>query len=71
MFLVVFITFFLHYANNTNAFITLEFRAFCDVAPCSHVEVDRRFRGAYSLRHFKLRPSSTCIQLHQIGLLCL
>jgi hypothetical protein len=22
-----------------------------DVAPCSHVEVDRRFRGAYCLHH--------------------
>jgi hypothetical protein len=24
---------------------------FWDVAPCSHVEVDRRFRGAYCLHH--------------------
>jgi hypothetical protein len=24
---------------------------FCDIAPCSFVEVDRRFRGAYCLCH--------------------
>jgi hypothetical protein len=29
----------------------LKFRVFCDVAPCSHVEVGRRFRGAYCLHH--------------------
>jgi hypothetical protein len=30
----------------------LKFRVFWDVAPCSHVELDRRFRGAYDLnRH--------------------
>jgi hypothetical protein len=29
----------------------LKFRVFWDVAPCSHVEVDRRFRGAYCLHH--------------------
>jgi hypothetical protein len=28
-----------------------EFRVFWDVVPCSHVEVDRRFRGAYCLHH--------------------
>jgi hypothetical protein len=27
----------------------LKFRVFWDVAPCSHIEVDRRFRGAYCL----------------------
>jgi hypothetical protein len=27
----------------------MKFRVFWDVAPCSHVEVDRRFRGAYCL----------------------
>jgi hypothetical protein len=26
-------------------------RVFWDVAPCSHVEVDRRFRHAYCLHH--------------------
>jgi hypothetical protein len=26
-------------------------RVFWDVAPCSHVEVDRCFRGAYCLNH--------------------
>jgi hypothetical protein len=25
--------------------------AFCDRAPCSFVEVDRRYRGAHSLRY--------------------
>jgi hypothetical protein len=29
----------------------MKFRVFWDVAPCSHVEVDRRFRGAYCLHH--------------------
>jgi hypothetical protein len=29
----------------------LKFRVFCDVAPCSHVEVNRRFRGEYCLHH--------------------
>jgi hypothetical protein len=31
--------------------ITVKFRVFLDVAPCIHVEVDRRFRGAYCLYH--------------------
>jgi hypothetical protein len=50
-FLVLFIVYFLQYASNTNAFNTLEFRVFWDVAHFSHVEVDRRFRGAYRLYH--------------------
>jgi hypothetical protein len=29
----------------------MTFRVFLDVTPCSHVEVDRRFRGAYYLHH--------------------
>jgi hypothetical protein len=29
----------------------MEIRAFCDVAPCSLVVVERRFRGAYYLHH--------------------
>jgi hypothetical protein len=29
----------------------MKFRVFWDVAPCSHVEVYRRFRGAYCLHH--------------------
>jgi hypothetical protein len=29
----------------------MKFRVFSDVAPCSHVKVDRRFRGAYFLHH--------------------
>jgi hypothetical protein len=31
--------------------VSMKFRVFWDVAPCSHVEVDRRFRGAYCLHH--------------------
>jgi hypothetical protein len=30
---------------------SMKFRAFWDVAPCSHVKVDRRFRNAYCLHH--------------------
>jgi hypothetical protein len=33
-----------------NKFKKTKFRVFWDVAACSHVEVDRRFRGAYSLQ---------------------
>jgi hypothetical protein len=29
----------------------MKLRVFWDIAPCSHVEVDRRFRGAYCLHH--------------------
>jgi hypothetical protein len=29
----------------------MKFRVFWDVAPCSHDEVDRRFRGAYCFHH--------------------
>jgi hypothetical protein len=34
-----------------------ELIVYWDVAPCSHVEVDRRFRGAYCLYH---RPDDRC-----------
>jgi hypothetical protein len=34
-----------------NRSIPVKFRVFWDVAPCSHVEVDRRLRGAYCLHH--------------------
>jgi hypothetical protein len=27
--------------------VSMKFRVFWDVAPCSHIEADRRFRGAY------------------------
>jgi hypothetical protein len=30
---------------------SMKFRVFWYVAPCSHVEVDRRFRVVYCLRH--------------------
>jgi hypothetical protein len=29
----------------------MKFGVFWDVAPCSHAEVDQRFRGAYCLHH--------------------
>jgi hypothetical protein len=29
----------------------IKFRVFWDIVPCSHVEVDRRFRGPYYLHH--------------------
>jgi hypothetical protein len=29
----------------------VEFRVFWDVAPCSHIEVDLHFSGAYCLHH--------------------
>jgi hypothetical protein len=28
-----------------------KFKVFCDAEPCSHLEVYRRFRGAYCLHH--------------------
>jgi hypothetical protein len=41
--------------------ITLKFRVFWDVAPCSHVEADRRFRGAYCvLRLAALLMEAVC-----------
>jgi hypothetical protein len=29
----------------------MKLRVYWDVAPCNHVEVDRRFRGEHCLRH--------------------
>jgi hypothetical protein len=37
--------------------ISMKFSVFWDVAPCSHVEVDRRFRRAYCLHHQGDAPS--------------
>jgi hypothetical protein len=31
--------------------VSMKFRVFWAVAPCSHVETDRSFRGAYCLHH--------------------
>jgi hypothetical protein len=39
-----------HVFDLLNNFL-LQFRVFCDVAPCSQVEVDRRFRDVYCLHH--------------------
>jgi hypothetical protein len=30
---------------------SIKFTVFRDVPPCSHIQVDRRFRGAYCLHH--------------------
>jgi hypothetical protein len=37
--------------NIRKYFRILKFRVFCDEAPCSHVKVDRGFRGVYCLHH--------------------
>jgi hypothetical protein len=37
---------------------SLKLRVFWDVAPCSHAEVDRRFRGAHCLCHLSDESSS-------------
>jgi hypothetical protein len=37
--------------NRFNGIQTLKFRAFWDVAPCSLIGVDRRFRGTYRLHY--------------------
>jgi hypothetical protein len=52
----------------------VKFRVFWDVAPCSHVEVDRRFRGAYCLHHrrrenLKFTFYDTCLQMLCIAVL--
>jgi hypothetical protein len=40
----------------------LKFRVFWDVAQCSHVEVDGRFRSAYCLHHQGfIAPSETSV----------
>jgi hypothetical protein len=41
----------------------MKFRVFWDIAPCSHVEVDRRFRGAHCLQHRPDDGASTCFRL--------
>jgi hypothetical protein len=47
----------------------MKFRVFWDVAPCSHVEFDRRFRGAYCVHHQGLmmevvRTSETSVKFN-------
>jgi hypothetical protein len=37
--------------KNGKSKVSLKFRISWNEAPCSHVEVDRRFRGAYCLHH--------------------
>jgi hypothetical protein len=55
---------------------SMKFRVFWDVAPCSHVEVDRRFRGTYLLlpssspwwwrQYTPLKRRSTSTWLHGV-----
>jgi hypothetical protein len=44
--------------KHANSISFIKFRVFWIVAPCSHVEVDRRFRGAYCLHHTDDRGST-------------
>jgi hypothetical protein len=37
--------------SGSHGCVCMRFKVFWDVAPCSRVEVDRCFRGAYCLRH--------------------
>jgi hypothetical protein len=42
-------------------------RVFCDVLPCSQVDVGRRFRGAYcitALMMAEIRTSETSVNIH-------
>jgi hypothetical protein len=41
--------------------ILLKISVFWDVAPCSLIEIDRLFRGAYCFHHQGDRPVSTCV----------
>jgi hypothetical protein len=43
----------------------MKFRVFWDVAPCSHVEVNRNFTGAYCLRRH--RPDGGSTHLWNVG----
>jgi hypothetical protein len=43
---------------------SMKLRAFWDIAPCSLVGVDRRFRGAYCLHHQGDESSPTPLRLH-------
>jgi hypothetical protein len=42
----------------------MKFRAFWDVASCSQVDVDRRFRDAYCLHNQRLLDVAPCSQFH-------
>jgi hypothetical protein len=46
---------------------SMKFRVFWDIAPCSHVEVDRRLRDAYCLHHqgdYAVRTSETSVNFN-------
>jgi hypothetical protein len=52
--------------ENLKSHIFIKFKVFWDVAPCSHFEVARRFRGVYCLRHQgdeSVRTSETSVPL--------
>jgi hypothetical protein len=46
-----------------NLYLTLKMTGVWDIAPCSLVEVDRRFRGAYCLHHRGALSSNTVISI--------
>jgi hypothetical protein len=52
----------LHKSFPSQYFAYLKFRVFWDVAPCSHVEGDRCFRGAYCLASSGWSSPSWCRQ---------
>jgi hypothetical protein len=40
--------------------VSMKFRVFWDVAPCTHIEVDRRFRGTASHHQGTLMMQAVC-----------
>jgi hypothetical protein len=47
--------------------LSLKFRVFWDLLPCSQIDVDRRFRGAYCLHHLMtkaVRISETSVNIN-------
>jgi hypothetical protein len=46
--------------------LNLKFRVFWDIVPCSHVEVDRRFGGAYCpiIKAMSIRTSETSVHFN-------
>jgi hypothetical protein len=50
--------------KRTATIIFLKFRVYWDVAPCSHVEVDRHFRSAYCLNHEGYIPEDSKLHTH-------
>jgi hypothetical protein len=44
--------------------VRMKFRVFWDIAPCSHVEVDQNFRGAYCLVMEAVHTSETSVNFN-------